>query len=300
MTERGSVVVIFAPACTSTLPSASVKVGVATLAPYRPPLVNWLSVILAAAATRLRTSTWLEPENTMPLRLAIITVPSALICPWICEGRACGSLTLFSTLQADCCWNSTVVCLPTLKVSQFRIARSAVCRIATLVRPFDTVCTGALALSQPAVSESVSTLRPPSARPSGTDAGSFAAACRAAACAPCCAAIACAARLRLPMERCSCALACCCCACVLVRLDAGMPLGSRPVAMAVFCAMFFCAIQPALNARCACAVPSRPPAASAIAMARAIGALRRSCLARGWCFACVACLAAPLRPPVLM
>jgi hypothetical protein len=39
--------------------------------------------MFAAAATRLRTLTWLLPLKTMPLRLISITVPSPLIWPWI-------------------------------------------------------------------------------------------------------------------------------------------------------------------------------------------------------------------------
>ncbi|MNU73950.1 hypothetical protein D3C71_634400 [compost metagenome] len=181
----------------------------------------------AAAATRLRVSVWLVPLNTMPLRLAMSTVPSALIWPWICEGRAFGSFTRLSTAQSACCLKSTVVLRPTLKVSQFRMALSPVCSTVTTVRPSTCFCESRLsarALSQPALSEFVSTFRPPSARPSGTE-GSFSAAARAAACAACCAAIACAARPRLPSDWRSCSLAFCCCASGFVSIEAGVPLG---------------------------------------------------------------------------
>jgi hypothetical protein len=144
-----------APACTSTLPAAPVKRGCRWPCPgiavdaLRPELVVGDA---AAAATRLRVSVWLLPLNTMPLRFAISTVPSALIRPWICEGRACGSLTRLSTAQLGCCLKSTVVLRPTLKVSQLRIACGAVCcdRRPASASPLRD-CTGALALSQPAV-----------------------------------------------------------------------------------------------------------------------------------------------------
>ncbi|KAF1068316.1 MAG: hypothetical protein GAK39_03514 [Variovorax sp.] len=220
-----------------------------------------------AEATRLRVSTWLLPLNTMPLRLTTITVPSAWIRPWICEGRACGSLTRLSTAQLGCCSNFSVVLRPTLKLSQLRIACGAVCAMVTCVWPPLCDSTGALALTQPAVRLAVSTRRPPSARPSGTPWPLAMAVRRAASCAACWAAMPRAARFRLPIERCSCSPARCCCACGLTSAEAGMPLGSRPVASAVLCAMFFCAIQPALKARCACAAGTVAPAASISAMA---------------------------------
>lgn len=96
------------------------------LSTYSPRSRNWLSLMVAAAATRLRVSTWLLPLKITPLRLTSITVPAALIWPWISLGRACGSLTRLSTAQSACCWKSTVVLRPTLKVSQLRMALSAV------------------------------------------------------------------------------------------------------------------------------------------------------------------------------
>ncbi|MNU52123.1 hypothetical protein D3C71_411270 [compost metagenome] len=240
-------------------------------------------------------STWLLPLNTMPLRLATITVPSALICPWICEGRACGSFTLLSTAQSLRCAKATVVLRPTLKVSQFRIALSAVCSTVTTVRPSTCRCespVSARAFDQPAVSEFVSTFRPPSARPSGTE-GSFCAARRAAACAACCAAMPRAARFRLPMDCCSCSLARCCCASGLVSCAAGDPLGIRPVAVAVACAAPLALNQVGLKARCACAGAAAAPAASASAMACASGEIRKllACTAAPWrrlrCPSCV-------------
>ncbi|MCY1211374.1 hypothetical protein D9M72_230850 [compost metagenome] len=242
---------------------------------YRPRL-NCASLMPTAAATRLRVSTWLLPLNTMPLRFTTITVPSAWICPWICEGRAFGSFTRLSTDQLACWSNFTVVFRPTLKVSQLRIALSAVCSTVTTVRPAAWRCESVVsgrALCQPAVSAFVSTFRPPSARPSGTE-GSCCAAARAAACADCCAAMARAARFRLPRDCCSCSLARCCCACGPASIAAGRPFGRRPVASAVLCAMFFCAIHAPLNACCACAPSNAAPPASSSAMARTSGVSR--------------------------
>ncbi|MNV59026.1 hypothetical protein D3C71_1514260 [compost metagenome] len=178
--------------------------------------------------------------------------------------------------QLASCLKSTVVCLPTLKVSQLRTALSPVCRISTFVRPSATVCVGALARSHPAVSVFVSTFRPPSARPSGTSEGALAAALRAASCAACCAAMPRAARFRLPSERLSCSLAFCCCTSGLVSEEAGMPLGSRPVCEAMFCMAPLSANHAGLNARCACALLITLPAANINAMARAIGAIRKT------------------------
>ena len=89
-----------------------------------------------AAATRLRVLTWLVPLNTMPFRFTTMTVPAASICPWIWLGRALGSFTRFNTAQDASCLKATVVWRPTLKVSQFRMARSPVCSTVTTVRPF--------------------------------------------------------------------------------------------------------------------------------------------------------------------
>ena len=279
MAEVGAGVEMRAPACTSTRPFALRKLGARPL-PYTPLDWNCASSTCVAAATRFRVSTWLVPLKTMPLRLATITVPSALMRPWIWLGRACGSFTLLSTAQSFCCAKATVVFLPTLKVSQFRMALSAVCSTVTTVRPSTFFCESppsGRALSQPAVSELVSTFRPPSASPSGTE-GSFCAAARAAACAACCAAMPRAARFRLPIDCCSCSLARCCWPAGLIRLATGMPLGSMPVAVAVACAAPLALNHVGLKARCAWAGTAAvvaAPAASARAMACASGEMRK-------------------------
>ncbi len=165
----------------------------------------------AAATARLRTLTWLLPLNTTPLRLATITVPSALIWPWIWLGRALGSLTRLSTAQLLCWSNCRVVCRPMLKVSQLRIARSAVCSTVTVVRPSACDCTGALAFCQAcSKGREASTFRPPSPRPSGMSVGAASAAWRPAAWAACCAAMAATVLLRFCSERCNCWLTFCC------------------------------------------------------------------------------------------
>ena len=79
--EAGAAVWINAPACTSMLPRASRKVGCVPLSAYRPLSRNWASVIVAAAATRLRAFTWLVPVKITPFWFTTITVPSALIAP---------------------------------------------------------------------------------------------------------------------------------------------------------------------------------------------------------------------------
>ncbi|MNQ11116.1 hypothetical protein D3C85_239720 [compost metagenome] len=214
-----------------------------------------------------------------------------MICPAIWLGRPLGSLMRFSAIHAlvpsglaPPFWsNCTVVCFPTLKLSQFRIALSSVCSMPTTVRPPAAVCTGALALSQPAVRLWVSTLSPPSARPSGMSEPPFDAASRAAACAACCAAMERAAMFRLPMERCNCSPALRCSS-GLVSIDAGMPLGRRPVAEAVFCTALLLANQAPLKACWAWASStSAPLAASVMAMARAIGAMRKRRACRRLC-----------------
>ncbi|MCY1551533.1 hypothetical protein D9M68_878690 [compost metagenome] len=48
-------------------------------------------------------------------------------------------------------------------------------------------------------------------------------------------------------------------------------MGRRPVAAALSCIMFFCAIQARLNGCAACALASMPPAATSKATARASG-----------------------------
>ncbi|MNS32727.1 hypothetical protein D3C72_648220 [compost metagenome] len=78
---EGAAVRIIAPACTSTLPSASWNVGCVPLSAYKPLSRNCASVIVAAATTRLRAFTWLVPVKMTPFWFTTITVPSALIAP---------------------------------------------------------------------------------------------------------------------------------------------------------------------------------------------------------------------------
>jgi hypothetical protein len=73
------------------------------------------------------------------------------------------------------------------------MARLSVCSMRTVVRPSATLCVGPLAPIQPAVRLLVSTLRPPSARPSATVPAAACAAARAASWADWRAAMACAA-----------------------------------------------------------------------------------------------------------
>ncbi|MCY1208152.1 hypothetical protein D9M72_197680 [compost metagenome] len=208
--------------------------------------------------------------------------------PAIWLGRPLGSLMRLSAIHSlapvlawvPARWsNFTVVFLPTLKVSQFRMALSAVCSMVTVVLPFAADCTGSLALSQPAVSEFVSTFRPPSVRPSGAESPLASASARFCVCCACCAAIARAARFRLVMDVCSCWLAADDGCVGWTRLDAGAPFGSLPVAIAPACAAPLSANHAGLNARWACALPRTPPAASATAMARARGAILKTCCA---------------------
>ena len=257
-----------APGLTSTLPSASVKLGSVPCAPYSPRSRNCSSLILPAAATRLRTLTWLAPSNTTPLRLTISTVPGALICPWIWLGRPAGSLTRFSTAHSACWRKSTVVSRPTLKVCQLRMARSAVWLTVTVVRPFSVLDRGASAWVQPRVSACVSTCSPPATRPSGTPEAALPAAWRAAACAACCAAIAAAVRFRLPSDCCNCWRDCVCCR-AAVGMPATLPSGNRPLACVCACAAPLAANQPGLKAAGAAWTP---PAASISASACASGA----------------------------
>ena len=219
-----------------------------------------------AAAARLRVSTWLLPVNTMPLRLTIITVPSALIWPWIWLGRASGSFTRFNTDQCDFWSNCRVVFLPTLKLSQFSIALSSVCTTFTMVLPSAWVCTGPWALSQPAVRLLLSTCKPPLTRPSGAPPAASAA-WRAAACTACSAAMPRAASSKLFSDCCSLPSAFCCCSKGLFSEVAGWPFGKRPVEAAVPCCAPLPANQAPLNGCCACA----PPACSSRAMASASG-----------------------------
>ncbi|KAG1384292.1 hypothetical protein G6F60_015048 [Rhizopus arrhizus] len=70
-----------APRSTITLPNASVSASELALTLYRPSSRNCVSLIRAAAATRLRTFTWPLLPKITPLRLTTMTVPPALICP---------------------------------------------------------------------------------------------------------------------------------------------------------------------------------------------------------------------------
>jgi hypothetical protein len=84
----GSWVVMRAPCSTITLPNASLSALLLASGLYRPLSRNCASLIRAAAATRLRTLTWLLLPNTTPLRLATNTVPLAFSWPRIWLGRA--------------------------------------------------------------------------------------------------------------------------------------------------------------------------------------------------------------------
>ena len=194
-----------------TLPAASVKVGwLPRLSTYRPRSVNCWSLMVAAAAVRLRTLIWLLPLNTMPLRLTIISVPSALIVPWIWLGATLLP-TRLSSAQLASCWKVSWVSRPTLKVSQLRIALSAVCLIVTWVVPPFCVCTGASALVNNGLPlASSSGFRPLPPRPLWMLEGAASAAARPAAWAACCAAMAATVLLRFCSERCNWALARCC------------------------------------------------------------------------------------------
>ena len=238
--------------------------------------MNCSSVMFAAAATRLRTLTWLVPPKTTPLAFMIITVPAPLIWPWISLGRAFGSLTRFSAAQLDCCWKSTVVLRPTLKVSQLRIALSAVCSMLTVVLPPAWDWVGALALIQPWV-RLLSTCKPPLPRPSGIVDTCPNAACRPAACAACWAAIAATLVFSVLMDRARRWLTCAC------WLSVGMP-GTCPAlkrAAVVARVAPFSANHAALNAWAAWALP----ATINKAMAWASGLRRNTVWARGpWAF----------------
>lgn len=132
MAEAGAAVSMRAPASTRTWPSASLKVGwVPSASAYRPLSRNCVSVMVAAAATRLRTFTWLVPVKITPFWFTTSTVPSALMAPWISLGRADAPTTRLSTASPLFCWNRRVVLRPMLKVSQFRIARDCVCSMVT-------------------------------------------------------------------------------------------------------------------------------------------------------------------------
>ena len=105
---------------------------------------NCWSVMVAAAATRLRALTWLVPVKITPFWLTTSTVPSALIAPWISLGFADAPTTRFSAASDAFCLNCSVVLRPTLKLSQFRMARDCVCSMVTTWRPSAVLC-GALA-----------------------------------------------------------------------------------------------------------------------------------------------------------
>ena len=96
---------------------------------------NCWSVMVAAAATRLRALTWLVPVKITPFWFTTSTVPSALIAPWISLGFADAPTTRFSAASDAFCLNCSVVLRPTLKLSQFRMARDCVCSMVTTWRP---------------------------------------------------------------------------------------------------------------------------------------------------------------------
>ena len=115
-------------------------------------------------------------------------LPSALMVPRISLGEEPGE-TRFNAIQSllpslwrPALWsNCSVVCLPTLKESQLRIAFSAVCVTVTVVLPSARVSTGRAAFchaqllvgAQPcgfaaSAAAPAATCKPPGARPSGT------------------------------------------------------------------------------------------------------------------------------------
>ena len=93
-----------------------------------------------------RALTWLVPVKITPFWLTTSTVPSALIAPWISLGFADAPTTRFSAASDAFCLNCSVVLRPTLKLSQFRMARDCVCSMVTTWRPSAVLfCGGALA-----------------------------------------------------------------------------------------------------------------------------------------------------------
>ncbi|MNV66761.1 hypothetical protein D3C71_1595330 [compost metagenome] len=140
------------------------------------------------------------------------------------------------------------------------MALSAVCSIFTVVLPSAWVCCGPLAFCQPWV-RPVSTFKPPSPRPSGTNCTVANAAARPAACAACCAAMAATVLLSVCTERCNCCLARCCCA------NGGVMPGNPPPgrAAAACCAAPLAANQLELNAVAASALPATRHSAIACA-----------------------------------
>ena len=100
---------------------------------------NCSSVMVAAAATRLRALTWLVPVKITPFWFTTSTVPSALIEPWISLGLADAPTTRFSAASEAFCLNCSVVSRPTLNVSQLRMARDCVCSMVTTCRPSATL-----------------------------------------------------------------------------------------------------------------------------------------------------------------
>ena len=131
---------MLAPGRSSILPSASLKVGCRPSASAWMPLSrNCSSVMAAAAATRLRALTWLVPVKITPFWFTTSTVPSALIAPWISLGFADAPTTRFSAASDAFCLNCSVVFRPTLKLSQFRMARDCVCSMVTTCRPSATL-----------------------------------------------------------------------------------------------------------------------------------------------------------------
>ncbi len=135
--------------------------------------MNWESVIVAAATSKLLTLTWVAPPKMMPFWLMRYTWPCALIEPKIWLGLPDGSRIRFSATQLlattpPALWlKSTVVFLPTLKVCQFKIACADVCWIVTVVWPPVTDWVGRLAPFHSALFP-VAICNPPVIKPLGT------------------------------------------------------------------------------------------------------------------------------------
>ena len=216
---------------------------------------NCWSVMAAAAATRLRALTWLVPVKITPFWFTTSTVPSALIAPWISLGFADAPTTRFSAASDAFCLNCSVVLRPTLKLSQFRMARDCVCSMVTTWRPSAALfcgAPGAFPFGLRALGRS--TGRPASVRP--TRRRRWRPPPRARGGAACCAATAAAVRFRLSSERCNCWRDCACCWLALPT-PARLPSGRRPERCTADCAAPLSANQPGLKA--AIAPAPRPP-----------------------------------------
>ena len=212
-------------------------------------------------ATRLRALTWLVPVKITPFWFTTSTVPSALIAPWISLGFADAPTTRFSAASDAFCLNCSVVFRPTLKLSQFRMARDCVCSMVTTCRPSATLFAAPGAFPIWPARPRLPTGRPASAHPARRRRWPM-----PPRCAACCAATAAAVRFRLSSER---------CAAGATAPAAGWRCRRRQAAVrqaaercTADCAAPLSANQPGLKARdCACAAPAAPPAISNAATA---------------------------------